>query len=162
MLFRSTLSDEQGRRTVAELVADAPARVYPVGRLDLDSEGLLLLTNDGDAAHALMHPSHAVDKVYHVTVSGAPLEAAAEAIRRITELDGEPVRPAGVELLGGDRLAVTIHEGKNRQVRRLCAKAGLTVHRLVRVAEGTLKLGALKKGAWRYLTAEEIQYIKQI
>ena len=86
--YVTTLSDEQGRRTVAELVADAPARVYPVGRLDLDSEGLLLLTNDGDAAHALMHPSHAVDKVYHVTVSGAPLEAAAETIRRITELDG--------------------------------------------------------------------------
>ena len=160
--YVTTLSDEQGRRTVAELVADAPARVYPVGRLDLDSEGLLLLTNDGEAAHALMHPSHTVDKVYHVTVSGAPLEEAAEIIRKITDLDGERVRPAGVEILGADRLAVTIHEGKNRQVRRLCAKAGLTVHRLVRVSEGKLRLGNLKKGAWRYLTAEEIAYIKQI
>ena len=147
---------------MAELTADAPARVYPVGRLDLDSEGLLLLTNDGEAAHALMHPSHTVDKVYHVTVSGAPLEQAAEVIRGVTDLDGERVRPAGVEILGTEKLAVTIHEGKNRQVRRLCAKAGLTVHRLVRVSEGMLKLGALKKGAWRYLTDEEIRYIKSV
>ncbi len=160
--YVTTLSDEQSRRTVAELVADAPARVYPVGRLDLDSEGLLLLTNDGEAAHALMHPSHTVDKVYHVTVSGAALADAAETIRQIADLDGERVRPAGVEILGADRLAVTIHEGKNRQVRRLCARAGLTVHRLVRVSEGKLRLGDLKRGTWRYLTAEEIQYIKQI
>ena len=160
--YVTTLSDEQGRRTVAELVSNAPARVFPVGRLDLDSEGLLLMTNDGEAAHALMHPSHTVDKVYHVTVSGAPLGEAAERIRRITDLDGERVRAAGVEILSADRLAVTIHEGKNRQVRRLCAKAGLTVHRLVRVREGALKLGDLQRGTWRYLTAEEIQYIRQI
>lgn len=160
--YVTTLSDEQGRRTVAELVADAGARVYPVGRLDLDSEGLLLLTNDGEAAHALTHPSHTVDKVYHVTVSGAPLEDAAEIIRGVTDLDGEAVRPAGVQILGADRLAVTIHEGKNRQVRRLCAKAGLTVHRLVRVREGKMKLWNLKRGTWRYLTKDEISYIKQI
>ena len=160
--YVTTLSDEQGRRTVAELVADAGARVYPVGRLDLDSEGLLLLTNDGEAAHALTHPSHTVDKVYHVTVSGAPLEDAAEIIRGVTDLDGEAVRPAGVQILGDNRLAVTIHEGKNRQVRRLCAKAGLTVHRLVRVREGKMKLGNLKQGTWRYLTKDEISYIKQI
>ncbi|MBQ6403638.1 MAG: rRNA pseudouridine synthase [Oscillospiraceae bacterium] len=160
--YVTTLSDEQGRRTVAELVADAGARVYPVGRLDLDSEGLLLLTNDGEAAHALTHPSHTVDKVYHVTVSGAPLEDAAEIIRGVTDLDGEAVRPAGVQILGDNRLAVTIHEGKNRQVRRLCAKAGLTVHRLVRVREGKMKLGNLKRGTWRYLTKDEISYIKQI
>ena len=160
--YVTTLSDEQGRRTVAELVADAGARVYPVGRLDLDSEGLLLLTNDGEAAHALTHPSHTVDKVYHVTVSGAPLEDAAEIIRGVTDLDGDAVRPAGVQILGAGRLAVTIHEGKNRQVRRLCAKAGLTVHRLVRVSEGKMKLGNLKQGTWRYLTKDEISYIKQI
>ena len=160
--YVTTLSDEQGRRTVAELVSDAPARVYPVGRLDLDSEGLLLLTNDGEAAHALMHPSHTVDKVYRVTVSGAAPEEAAETIRRITDLDGERVSPAEVQVLGADQLAVTIHEGKNRQVRRLCAKAGLTVHRLVRVSEGKLRLGELKRGTWRYLTQEEIAYIKQI
>ena len=160
--YVTTLSDEQGRRTVAELVSDCGRRVYPVGRLDLDSEGLLLLTNDGSAAHALTHPSHSVDKVYHVTVSGAELNAAAETIRGITELDGERVRPAAVRVLGADRIAVTIHEGKNRQVRRLCARAGLKVHRLVRVAEGELRLGDLKRGAWRYLTQEEVKYIKQI
>ena len=91
--YVTTLSDEQGRRTVAELVRDAGVRVYPVGQLDLDSEGLLLMTNDGAFANAVMHPSHAVDKVYHVTVSGAPLEQAAEAMRAMTELDGEPIAP---------------------------------------------------------------------
>ena len=157
--YVTTLSDEQGRPTAAQLVSDVGTRVYPVGRLDLDSEGLLLFTNDGEAAHALMHPSHAVDKVYHVTVSGAPLERAAAIIRAVTDLDGERVSPAVVVVLDEKRLAVTIHEGKNRQVRRLCAKAGLTVHRLVRVQEGALRLGSLPRGKWRYLTPEEMQSI---
>lgn len=160
--YVTTLSDEQGRRTVAELVASVGVRVYPVGRLDLDSEGLLLLTNDGDAAHALMHPAHAVDKVYLVTISGAALPDAAEIMRGITELDGERVRPAGVVILDERRLEVTIHEGKNRQVRRLCARAGLTVHRLVRVAEGELKLGSLPPRAYRHLTDEEVRYIRSL
>ena len=160
--YVTTLSDEQGRRTVAELVAPVGVRVYPVGRLDLDSEGLLLLTNDGEAANALMHPSHDVDKVYHVTVSGAPLEQAAEIMRGVTDLDGDRVRPASVEILDENRLAVTIHEGKNRQVRRLCARAGLTVHRLVRVAEGALRLGSLPPRAFRHLTAEEVAYIQSL
>ena len=159
--YVTTLSDEQGRKTVADLVRDVPVRVYPVGRLDLDSEGLLLLTNDGALAHAVMHPSHAVDKVYHVTVSGAPLAEAAEAMRAMRDLDGEPIAPPEVRVIGDDRLAVTIHEGKNREVRRLCAAAGLTVHRLVRVQEGPLRLGDLKKGAWRYLTEEEVRKLKQ-
>lgn len=157
--YVTTLSDEQGRRTVAELVSGVGTRVYPVGRLDLDSEGLLLLTNDGEAANALMHPSHDVCKVYRVTVSGAPLEAAAETMRAVTDLDGETVRPAQVEILDENTLSVTIREGKNRQVRRLCAKAGLKVHRLVRVAEGDLRLGNLPRGKWRYLTEKEIGYI---
>lgn len=159
--YVTTLSDEQGRRTVADLVRDVPARVYPVGRLDLDSEGLLLMTNDGATANAVMHPSHAVDKVYHVTVSGAPLEAAAETMRAMTELDGEPIAPPQVRVLGEGRLAVTIHEGKNREVRRLCAAAGLTVRRLVRVQEGNLRLGDLKSGTWRYLTEREIRALKK-
>ncbi len=158
--YVTTLSDEQGRRTVAELVSGVGTRVYPVGRLDLDSEGLLLLTNDGEAANALMHPSHDVCKVYRVTVSGAPLEAAAEAMRAVTDLDGEAVRPAQVEILDENTLSVTIREGKNRQVRRLCAKAGLKVHRLIRVAEGDLRLGGLPRGKWRYLTEKEIGYIQ--
>ena len=157
--YVTTLSDEQGRRTVAELVSGVGTRVYPVGRLDLDSEGLLLLTNDGEAANALMHPSHDVCKVYRVTVSGAPLEAAAETMRAVTDLDGETVRPAQVEILDENTLSVTLRAGKNRQVRRLCAKAGLKVHRLVRVAEGDLRLGNLPRGKWRYLTEKEIGYI---
>ncbi|MBQ9045731.1 MAG: rRNA pseudouridine synthase [Oscillospiraceae bacterium] len=159
--YVTTLRDEQGRRTVADLVRGVPVRVYPVGRLDLDSEGLLLMTNDGDLAHAVMHPSHAVDKVYHVAVSGAPIAAAAEAMRAMTDLDGEPIAPPGVRVIGEDRLAVTIHEGKNREVRRLCAAAGLTVHRLIRVQEGSLKLGNLKRGTWRYLTDAELRALKE-
>lgn len=160
--YVTTLSDEQGRKTVAELVSSVGVRVYPVGRLDLDSEGLLLMTNDGEAANALMHPSHVVDKVYQVEVSGADLERAAETIRSITDLDGERVSPAKVEILDPRHLAVTIHEGKNRQVRRLCAKAGLTVHRLKRVAEGDLKLGNLPPRGFRYLNEQEISYIKSL
>jgi 23S rRNA pseudouridine2605 synthase len=159
--YVTTMRDEQGRKTVAELVQDTHTRVYPVGRLDLDSEGLLLMTNDGETANGIMHPSHVVDKIYHVTVSGAPLEDAAEAMRAMTELEGEPIAPPQVRVLDEKRLAVTIHEGKNREVRRLCAAAGLTVHRLVRVQEGSLKLGDLKRGAWRYLTESEIRALKR-
>ena len=158
--YVTTMRDEQGRRTVAELVQDVGVRVYPVGRLDLDSEGLLLMTNDGAAANGVMHPSHAVDKIYYVTVSGAPLEKAAEAMRAMTDLEGEPIAPPQVRVLDEERLAVTIHEGKNREVRRLCAAAGLAVHRLVRVQEGSLKLGDLKRGTWRHLTEAEIKALK--
>ena len=122
--YVTTMHDEQGRKSVAELVRSVGVRVYPVGRLDLDSEGLLLRTNDGETANAVMHPSHAVNKVYHVTVSGAPVETAAETMRAMTDLDGEPIAPPEVRVLGEDRLSVTIHEGKNREVRRLCAAAG--------------------------------------
>ena len=159
--YVTTLSDERGRRTVAELVRDVPVRVYPVGRLDLDSEGLLLMTNDGETANAVMHPSHTVDKVYHVTVSGAPLEDAAEIMRAMTDLEGEPIAPPQVRVLDAERLAVTIHEGRNREVRRLCAAAGLAVHRLVRVQEGPLRLGDLKRGTWRYLTEAEVAALKR-
>ena len=159
--YVTTLSDEQGRKTVADLIRDVGARVYPVGRLDLDSEGLLILTNDGAIANGVMHPSHVVDKVYHVSVSGADVEAAAETMRAMTDLDGEPIAAPEVRVLEEGRLAVTIHEGKNREVRRLCAAAGLQVHRLVRVQEGSLRLGSLRRGTWRYLTAAEIAALKR-
>lgn len=159
----TTLSDELGRATAAELVADCGARVFPVGRLDKDSEGLLLFTNDGAFMQALIHPRHEVDKVYHVTVSGE-LEGAAERLAVIRELDGEPIRSAQVQLLsqedGRAVLQVTIHEGKNRQIRRMCRQAGLIVHRLQRVQEHTLQLGTLKPGKWRYLTDKELQELK--
>lgn len=161
--YVTTLSDELGRRTAAELVADCGARVFPVGRLDKDSEGLLLFTNDGALMQALIHPRHEVDKIYLVTVSGQ-LDGAPERLAAIRELDGEPIRPAQVQLLsredGQAVLRVAIHEGKNRQIRRMCRKAGLTVRRLQRIQEHTLQLGTLKPGKWRYLTDKELRELK--
>lgn len=158
-----TLSDEKGRKTVAELVRDCGARVYPVGRLDLDSEGLLLLTNDGEWMQHLLHPRYEVNKVYEVSVAGE-VRGAAEALASMTQLDGEPIRPAQVRVLRQGRdtavLSITIHEGKNRQIRRMCAAAGLHVKRLKRVQEHALKLGALPVGAWRDLTEQELQATK--
>ena len=157
--YVTTLSDEKGRRTVADLVKDCGVRVYPVGRLDLDSEGLLLMTNDGALMQHLLHPSHEVSKTYHVSVFGN-VNGAAERLSRITELEGEPIRPARVETLSrGEntaRYAITIHEGKNRQIRRMCAQCGLTVKRLRRVQEHTLTLGNLPAGQWRHLTPGEV------
>ena len=135
-------------------------RLYPVGRLDLDSEGLLILTNDGEIANCLMHPSHEIPKTYEVDVEGGDLAAAAETMHAVTELEGYRVRPAEVTVLAPGRLSVTIHEGRNRQVRRLCALAGLRVRRLVRVAEGQLRLGTLAPRQWRPLTEQEITYLK--
>lgn len=157
--YVTTLSDEKGRKNVAELVADCGARVYPVGRLDMDSEGLLLMTNDGEFANRLMHPKHEIDKVYEVSVTGFH-DAAPELLRRPIVLDGYRIKPAGVRVISGNgdraKLQVTIHEGRNRQVRRMCAEAGLEVTRLCRIAEGSLQLGDLKSGAWRHLTEKEL------
>ena len=131
--YVTTLSDEKGRKTVAELVKGAGRRLYPVGRLDLNSEGLLIMTDDGEAANALMHPSHEVGKTYRVTVSGREPEAAVRELEALREVEGEPIRPAQVSFAGetGEgkyMLDVTIHEGRNRQVRKMCAAAGLEVY----------------------------------
>lgn len=162
--YVTTLADEQGRPTVAELVANCGVRVHPVGRLDLDSEGLLLLTNDGDFTQHLLHPSHEVAKTYHVTVRG-PVDGAAERLAALRDLRGEPIRPARVSLLGKSgqtgKLAITIHEGKNRQVRRMCARCELEVLQLKRVQEHTLELGDLPLGTWRMLTAEEVAALQK-
>lgn len=162
--YVTTLADERGRTTAAELVADCDTRVFPVGRLDRDSEGLLLMTNDGALVQAMLHPSGEVDKVYQVTVSGA-LERAPEHLAAIRMLDGERIRPAKVEILrrwpGQALLEITIHEGKNRQIRRMCRQVGLNVLRLQRVREHTLSLGHLKPGKWRYLTEAEIRTLKR-
>ena len=161
--YVTTLSDERGRPTAAQLVAECGQRVFPVGRLDMDSEGLLLFTNDGSLMQAMIHPRHEVNKIYHVTVTGN-LKDAAEHLAAITALDGEPIRPAQVKELsrtdGQAVLQVTIHEGKNRQIRRMCRQAGLSVVRLMRIQEGNLLLGDLKPGKWRYLTDIEISGIK--
>ena len=161
--YVTTLSDEYGRRTAAELVADCGVRVYPVGRLDRDSEGLLLFTNDGELAQRVLHPRHQVDKVYLVTVRG-DIRGAAERLMAITQLDGEPIAPAQAAEVtrheGQAVLRVTIHQGKNRQVRRMCAQIGLHVVRLQRIQEDSLLLGDLPAGKWRYLTDQELQGLR--
>ena len=163
--YVTTLHDEKGRRDVTELLDGLGTRVYPVGRLDMDSEGLLLLTNDGDFANALMHPSHEVEKRYEVRVRGTVTDAALDVLRQPMELDGYTIRPARIERLetlpDGARLAVTIHEGRNRQVRRMCEEAGLTVVRLRRVSEGSLRLGGLRTGCWRPLTEAELAALRR-
>ena len=161
--YVTTLSDEYGRRTAAELVADCGVRVYPVGRLDRDSEGLLLFTNDGELAQRLLHPRHQVDKAYLVTVR-SDIRGAAERLMAITQLDGEPIAPAQAAEVtrheGQAMLRVTIHQGKNRQVRRMCAQIGLHVVRLQRIQEDSLLLGDLPAGKWRYLTGQELQGLR--
>lgn len=157
----TTLSDERGRPTVAGLVSGCGGRVYPVGRLDMDSEGLLLLTDDGAFAQRLAHPGHRMEKEYRVTVTGA-LAGCRERLEALRTLeDGSPIAPARVSVVsrreGRIVLSVTIHQGLNRQVRRMCALAGLRVERLVRVREGSLTLGDLPRGQWRFLTEEERQ-----
>ena len=158
--YVTTLSDEKGRKNAAQLVADCGARVYPVGRLDMDSEGLLLFTNDGAFANRLMHPKQEVQKTYEVWVTGYHPGAEKQLSRPIT-LDGYTIRPPKVKLLRADgataKFLVTIHEGRNRQVRRMCEAAGMHCTRLRRVREGGLSLGDLPLGKWRYLTEAEIK-----
>ena len=157
--YVTTLSDEKGRRTVADLVSDVGARVYPVGRLDLNSDGLLLLTNDGALANAVMHPKNEVPKTYRTVVEG-DITAALPRLREAMEIDGYMIRPAEVTVLGGGVLEITIHEGRNRQIRKMCAAVDLKVLRLTRIAEGPLRLGTLKPGAWRELTEEELTELR--
>lgn len=161
--YVTTLSDERGRKTAASLV-DCGCRVYPIGRLDCASEGLLLFTNDGEFANRLMHPRGRVEKEYEVAVRGA-LDTAQTLLQRRVVLDGVPIQEPKVRLLrmGEEKavFSVTICEGRNRQIRRMCELAGLEVARLRRVREGTLTLGTLRPGAWRYLTAEEIDELRR-
>ena len=161
--FVTTLSDEKGRANVSQLVADCPVRVYPVGRLDMDSEGLLLFTNDGDFANRMMHPKHEVDKTYDTWVTGYH-PGVLNRLLEPMELDGYALRKPNVKLLKAEgdkaRLHITIHEGRNRQVRRMCEIAGMHVTRLRRIREGSLSLGDLPKGKWRYLTEAELQKMK--
>lgn len=165
--YVTTLSDEKGRKNAAQLVSDCGVRVYPVGRLDMDSEGLLLFTNDGEFANNLMHPRHQVDKTYKVTVNGYT-EEALEQLKRPIVLDGYTIRVPKVRLIHAPSkpgakavIHVTIHEGRNRQVRRMCALAGMEVTRLIRVQEGSLKLGDLPCGKWRYLSADEVENLQK-
>ena len=162
--YVTTLSDEKGRKNAAELVAGCGTRVYPVGRLDMDSEGLLLFTNDGEFANLMMHPKHEVDKVYRVWVTNFAPEKL-DALKEPIELDGYRIKPPKVRPVRMEPtraiLDVTIHEGRNRQVRRMCQAAGMEVARLKRISEGNLRIGDLKTGAWRYLEPSELEALLQ-
>ncbi len=158
--YVTTLSDEKGRKTAADLVADCGVRVYPVGRLDMDSEGLLLFTNGGEFANLLMHPKHQVEKTYLTWVQDYS-EGALQRLKKPIELDGYRIRAPKVRVVKPGLLEITIHEGRNRQVRRMCEAAGMQVTRLKRVREGSLSLGDLSLGKWRYLTPEEVCKLKE-
>lgn len=156
----TTAADPQGRPTVVELVPAEP-RVFPVGRLDGDSEGLLLLTNDGDLTHQLTHPSFGVDKEYLVEVEGTPHRGALARLREGVDLDDGRTAPAKVAQLDGRTLRITIHEGRNRQVRRMCDAVGFPVVRLVRTRIGPLADRTLAPGAWRPLTQDEVRALER-
>lgn len=164
--YVTTLSDEKGRRTVAELVADVGQRVYPIGRLDMDSDGLLLLTNDGALANRLTHPRHEIPKIYRVTVRGAVSEEQLHALNQSMVLDGYEILPVQTTRISYRRdeektiLEMRLYEGRNRQIRKMCETVHLSVMRLCRIAIGDIRLGTLPQGAWRRLSDAELEYLR--
>ena len=162
--YVTTMADERGRKSVAELVSDLPARVYPVGRLDMDSEGLLLMTNDGEFANRLAHPSFGHRKVYVVTVAGCVGNGEADRLRAMRELDGEPIAPCEVRILernvNSSRLRIVLTQGKNRQIRRMAERVGLKVTVLRRVAVGCVTLGELEAGRWKELSPQQVRALR--
>lgn len=164
--FVTTMSDEMGRKCVAELVEAVGRRVYPVGRLDRDSEGLLLMTDDGEFANAVSHPSTHVPKTYRVTVRGKVSEDQVTALSTGLMLEGRVTLPADVNILqtAEDRtvMQIVLYEGRNRQIRKMCEQLGLEVMRLKRTAIGNIKMGMLKIGDWRELNDDELKSIKQL
>ena len=155
----TTARDPRGRPTVVELV-EHPSRVVPVGRLDADTTGVLLLTNDGELAHRLAHPRYRVDKVYEVDVDGEPTEERLRRLREGVELDDGRTSPARAERVGPNRLQLVIHEGRKHQVKRMCAAVGLPVTRLHRSRYDGVELGGLSPGSWRELTREEVERLR--
>ena len=162
--YVTTMSDELGRKCVADLVDDTPQKVYPVGRLDKDSEGLLLMTNDGDFANFIMHPSNCIQKTYRVTVRPSVNEHQLISLAEGVVIDGSRTAPAIVNVETNEEgravLLITIHEGRNRQIRKMCEAVGLETARLKRVSVGPIKLGMLKPGAWRELSSQEVIAIR--
>lgn len=163
--YVTTTSDEHGRPCVTELTTVLGKRVYPVGRLDMNSQGLLLLTDDGELANRLTHPRHEIPKIYHVLIRGRVDEAALATLRAPLVLDGYRIMPVKTEPLSTDArgntlLQMTLFEGRNRQIRKMCALAGLSILSLTRVAIGNIQLGDLPLGRFRRLTEQEIQYLK--
>ncbi len=162
--YITTVSDELDRQTVMQLVGDIKERIYPVGRLDKESQGLLIMTNDGELANFLMHPAHNVKKRYNVTVQGETEDDVLQQLRDGVVIDSKKAAPCQVEVISQKedrtRLRFTLTEGKNREIREMCESVGLEVMRLKRVAIGGLKLGQLPVGSWRYLTESEIKALK--
>ena len=162
--YVSTASDEKGRQTVLDLVTDVGERVYPVGRLDMYSEGLLILTNDGELTNRLTHPKNNMPKVYSVMIKG---DLSPEQLSRLNspmEIDGYKLKPVKVRVIsvknGATNTIFTLNEGRNRQIRKMCEQCGLTIMRLTRIAIGKLKLNELERGKWRELTENEVKYLK--
>ncbi|MBR6563024.1 MAG: rRNA pseudouridine synthase [Clostridia bacterium] len=159
----TTMSDEKGRKSVSDIV-DIGVRVYPVGRLDLNSEGLLLMTNDGELTNAVSHPSGEIQKVYSVTLRGKVENEELDRLRAVRELDGERISPVGVELVSRNEtqsvLKFTLSEGKNREIRRICEKVGVYITKLKRISLGPLRLGDLKAGEYRELNSSELRALK--
>ena len=160
----TSLSDEKGRPTVVNLLTGLDTRVYPVGRLDMDSDGLLLLTNDGDLTCRLTHPRHEIPKIYHVTVKGTLDEPTLKKLSSPLVIDGYKIQPVKINVIKKEPsqalLEMTLFEGRNRQIRKMCALCDLKVTRLTRVALGNIPLGTLPSGKWRFLTDSEVEYLK--
>lgn len=161
--YLCSTEDNHGRKCVTDLISEVGARIYPVGRLDLISEGLLLLTNDGELKNRLTHPSHSLPKVYRVKVGGEVSDEQYEILTSPLVIDGYKIKPVEVNKTNTDEsgtvLKMTLQEGRNRQIRKMCEIAGLTVKRLSRVSIGNLKLDGLAVGKWRYLEPEEVEYL---
>ena len=164
--YVTTMSDEKGRKNVSELVFDLGMRVYPIGRLDMDSDGLLLLTNNGSLANKLTHPRHEIPKIYRVSVKGIPSAEQLKQLGSEMKIDGYKILPVKVEIISRARTAdessvlqMTLYEGRNRQIRKMCDTVGLKIRRLSRVSIGKLSLGSLPSGRWRRLTKKEIDYL---
>lgn len=162
--YVTTANDEKGRPCVTDLVKAVGRRVYPIGRLDMASEGLLLLTDDGALTEKLTHPRHSIPKIYNVKVEGEITEEQYKALLSPMEIDGYPIRPVYTEVLkrkdGKTLLQMTLYEGRNRQIRKMCEQVGLQIRFLKRIAIGNLTLGRLRVGEWRYLTKEQVSYLE--
>lgn len=164
--YVSTMSDDKDRRCVADLVKDVKARVYPIGRLDYNSEGVLLFTNDGEIANRLIHPSSDIEKVYLVRVKGKATSEQLEMLNKSMVIEGYRIRPCNVtvedDTTENQLLRFVLHEGRNRQIRRMCEQVGLFVTRLKRISVGKIFLGGLGSGKWRSLTKQEVDYLKKL
>ena len=162
--YLSSASDDRGRKCVTDLVSDIPARLYPIGRLDMDSDGLLFMTNDGELTNRLTHPKHEIPKIYHVKVTPTPSSEQLKTLRSPLVIDGYEIMPVKTEVISSESvsaiLKMTLFEGRNRQIRKMCDIADLKVLSLSRVAVGKIEIGGLGRGKWRYLTHDEVAYLK--